>query len=311
MTLIHVAAAAIIDSDGRVLISKRHEHLHQGGLWEFPGGKLEPGESVEAALRRELYEELGIRISRFEPLIRVTHNYAECSVLLDVYRVFSYQGEPRGMEGQPLNWVLPEAMEPALFPAADRPIISALQLPSRYLITGENPANPEAFCARLESALKRGCRLLQLRAHGLSDVAYRSLLGEALALSQAHGARLLINRPQRSLDWFGVADGVHLNRHQLFELTARPQAAGLLGASCHDLQELKQAERLGLDYALLSPVLPTATHPEARPLGWAQFRTLLEQVNIPVYALGGMGMEQLSTAREHGAQGIAAIRGLW
>ncbi|MBA1330850.1 thiamine monophosphate synthase, partial [Candidatus Endoriftia persephone str. Guaymas] len=104
----------------RVLISKRHEHLHQGGLWEFPGGKLEPGESVEAALRRELYEELGIRISRFEPLIRVTHHYAECSVLLDVYRVFSYQGEPRGMEGQPLNWVLPEAMELALFPAADR-----------------------------------------------------------------------------------------------------------------------------------------------------------------------------------------------
>ncbi|MEW8550256.1 MAG: NUDIX domain-containing protein, partial [Candidatus Thiodiazotropha endolucinida] len=134
--MIHVVAAAIFDSGARVLVTRRADHLHQGGLWEFPGGKCEPGESNQQALARELKEELGIVPLECDPLIRVRHDYGDRNLLLEFFRVTRYQGEASGLEGQPLKWLLPEEMEPGGFPAADRPVITALQLPSRYLITG-------------------------------------------------------------------------------------------------------------------------------------------------------------------------------
>ena len=103
MNHIHVAAAAIHDQNGHVLLSRRAPDSHQGGLWEFPGGKLEPGESVASALRRELQEELDIQVSEHHPLIRVRHDYADRRVLLDVHKVTAWQGQPRGVENQPLR----------------------------------------------------------------------------------------------------------------------------------------------------------------------------------------------------------------
>ena len=305
---IHVAAAAILDGKGRVLISKRHDHVHQGGLWEFPGGKLEAGETVLAGLTRELQEELDIQLLRSEPLIKITHHYPDRSVLLDVHRVLEFAGEPRGMEGQPLRWQLPAAMQTAEFPAADRPIITALQLPDLYLITGADATRPVEFLQRLEAALQRGLSMVQFRAHELTDSAYNHLAEAALDICRRYRARLLLNRPSRLLSW---ADGVHLTRHQLAVCRERPQVSGWVGASCHDLHELRQAQRLGLDYALLSPVLPTLSHPDATPLGWKRFAEWVEQVNLPVYALGGVGLEDLDEAKQSGAQGIAAISAFW
>jgi len=305
---IHVAAAAIQDKQGRVLISRRHDHAHQGGLWEFPGGKLEPGENVLTGLARELREELDIRLLRTEPLIKITHHYPDRSVLLDVHRVLEFAGEPRGMEGQPLRWQLPVAMQAADFPAADRPIITALQLPDRYLITGEDGARPVEFLQRLETALQQGLSLVQLRAHALSDTAYQRLAEDARDLCRHYRARLLLNRPRRLPAW---ADGVHLTRYQLAACRERPQVTGWVGASCHDLHELQLAERLGLDYALLSPVLHTASHPDASPLGWQLFARWADQVNLPIYALGGVGLKSLDRAKRAGAQGIAAIGAFW
>ena len=167
---------------------------------------------------------------------------------------------------------------------------------------------PAEFLQRLEVALQQGLSLVQLRAHDLDDTAYIRLAEAALDICRHHQARLLLNRPNQILTW---ADGVHLTRHQLALCRERPVVNGWVGASCHDLGELRQAERLGLDYVLLSPVQPTLSHPDVTPLGWRCFSRWVEQVNLPVYALGGVGLESLSQAKQWGAQGIAGISALW
>ncbi|HYN76881.1 MAG TPA: Nudix family hydrolase [Lamprocystis sp. (in: g-proteobacteria)] len=308
---IHVMAGAIQDDQGRVLVTRRPDHVHQGGLWEFPGGKLEPGESPQQGLARELDEELGISVHTSQPLIRVYHDYGDRHILLDVHRVTAYVGIPQGREGQPLAWLAPDAMDPAQFPAADRPIITALRLPQHLLITGPDPRDPKTFLARLGRALQNGIRLVQLRAHALDDAAYRDLAERVYQVCAQAGARLLLNR-----DPAAVAacprHGLHLSSRLLSALNQRPGHVGeLVGASCHNAAELARAASLGLDYAVLSPVKPTATHPDLPPLGWTRFSDLVDPVPFPVFALGGLAPADLSAAINYGAQGIAAIRGLW
>jgi 8-oxo-dGTP diphosphatase len=126
MKRIHVAAGVIQNADGLILIAKRPDHLHQGGLWEFPGGKLEPGESVEAALKRELTEELSITILNAEPLLVLEHNYSDKLVLLDVWLVDSFDGKPLGNEGQEVRWVRPSDLKSYEFPQANIPILEKL-----------------------------------------------------------------------------------------------------------------------------------------------------------------------------------------
>lgn len=126
MARVTVAVGLLIDEDGRVLVTRRAPDTHQGGLWEFPGGKVEAGESVETALVRELAEELGIRVEASEPFMALDHDYADKQVRLDVRRVTRWQGEARGLEGQPLAWQLPPAMANWPFPEANAPILARL-----------------------------------------------------------------------------------------------------------------------------------------------------------------------------------------
>lgn len=308
---VHVAAAAVNDDQGRILITRRADHVHQGGLWEFPGGKLEPGETTAQALARELFEELGIGVLASEPLIRVLHHYGDRSVLLDVHRVTAYAGAVEGRQGQPWRWVAPQELGDYAFPAADRPIITALELPDRYLITGEDPRCPSDFLARLDRALNTGIRLVQLRAKSLGANDYRHLARGAVALCEGRGARLVLNGPlELTLELH--SHGIHLTSPQLMSLPRRPLGQEkLVGASCHNGNELKRAQTLGLDFAVLSPVRQTSSHPGAALLGWQGFRGLVENTAIPVYALGGMGPDHLARAKQAGGQGIAAIRRLW
>ncbi len=310
MSLIHVVAGAIQDAQGRVLIARRPLEVHQGGLWEFPGGKLEPGETPLQGLVRELEEELGIRVLATRPLIRVPHDYGDRRLVLEVHRVTAYSGEPIGREGQPLSWRHPDDLDPKAFPAADRPIITALRLPSRYLISGDDPAESAVFLARLARSLAGGIRLVQLRAHDLPDADYASLAFAARDLCRREGARLLLNRdPARARGLAG--DGLHLTGQHLAGLKERPPAWPLVGASCHGAADLARAADLGLDYALLSPLRPKSPNPGAPHLGWERFAVLVADARLPVYALGGLGIGDLDQAIERGAQGIAAIRGLW
>lgn len=309
--VLHVVAAAIGDGRGAYLISRRADTAHQGGKWEFPGGKVEAGESAQEALARELDEELGIRPLEYRPLIRVRHDYPDKSVLLDVWRVARFAGRPEGREGQPLAWVAVKALSKYEFPEANRPIIDALNLPARYLVTPEPGARHDAFLARLEQVLSCGIELVQLRANTLDPDAYAGLAREVLALCRAGDAALLLNADPALAETLG-ADGVHLNAARLLALKERPlPRAYRIAASCHDARELAQARRIGADFAVLSPVKPTRSHPGAQPLGWTAFSGLCETAALPVYALGGLGPEDLNDAWNAGAQGIAAIRGLW
>jgi len=298
-------------SDGKVLLARRHVAAHQGGLWEFPGGKVEPGEDSLTALARELDEELGISLESASPLIEVPHAYADKSILLDVWRVDGFSGEPHGREGQPLAWVAISDLQQHEFPKANIPVITAMQLPSYYLITPDPAKEGDQFMVRLEASLQAGIKLVQLRAKSLSKGEYCALAIEVKALCRRFGATLLLNGTAEMVVEVG-ADGLHLSGSELSLLCSRPLGDDYqLSASCHDAAELKSACDVGIDFAVLSPVMPTKTHPGAETLGWQQFEQRVKEVPVPVYALGGMTLDDLSTAQRAGAQGISAIGALW
>lgn len=311
MSPIHVAVAVIVNERNEVLIARRADHLHQGGLWEFPGGKVESKEVVRAALDRELHEELGITAAQAHPLIRVHHAYDDKAVLLDVWRVTQVHGAAHGREGQPVRWVAQQDLRSYSFPEANLPIITAALLPSLYLITDEPGSSAIPLSQRVACAVTAGARLVQLRAKSLVDAEYRALVRELLPVCRAQNAPLLLNAEPRvvvELD----ADGVHLSSSRLLALRERPLPKNKwVAASVHNIDELQHAQRIEVDFVVASPVLPTASHPGASVLGWDGLRELTEAAHVPVYALGGMRAQHVQTAWQHGAQGIAAISAVW
>ena len=308
--LIHVAAAVIRDPQRRILIARRPADKHQGGLWEFPGGKVEPGEAVADALARELQEELGIRVTAAAPLIRIPHHYPDKSVLLDVWEVTAFTGEAHGAEGQPVRWVRPQALDDYPFPAANTPIISAARLPSRILITGRFSDSADCL-KRLKNALEQGISQVMLRAGDLDDDALAALYHQLAPVCEQAGARLGVNTSVALANALG-ADHLHLNSARLAALESRNRFNGRwLSASCHDADQIRQAEAKGVDFITLSPVQPTPSHPGAPTLGWETFARLVDACRLPVYALGGLGEGDLPRARQCGAQGIAAISAWW
>ena len=309
---VHVAAAAMISADQKhVLIARRPSNVDHGGLWEFPGGKLAPYETGLEGLKRELHEELGVEIVRAQPLIRVHHEYPDKHILLDVWQVHEFAGEPFGREGQAVRWVPMNELVNYPFPAANLPILRAVMLPTEYLITGEEP-DDERFAALLERALHEdNIRLVQLRAKSLDDAAYVARAERALTLCREYGAKLLLNGEPTLLDHVD-ADGIHLTSARLMQLDRRPIAENKwLSASTHDQKQLSQAAVLGCDFVTLSPLRTTPSHPEVAPMGWHDFQQLVERAGMPVFALGGMTRFDANHARAVGAQGIASIRDFW
>lgn len=306
--IVHVAVAVIRDADGRVLCTQRLPHQHLAGLWEFPGGKVEAGELLADGLRREIHEELGIVTGAIAPLLRIEHRYPEKTVLLDTWRVLDWRGEPQGREGQPLRWQHPDDMRPDQFPPADVPIIAALRLPERYLISPDiaDVAAADAFVARARAAR---ASLLQLRLKTVPQLALPLLSALRAALP---AARVLVNSDTLAELPVGARaefDGVHLTAAALAALQEKP--APMTAASCHDRDELARAFSLGLDFVTLSPVQGTASHAGAATLGWENFSELAMMSGLPVYALGGMRNAQLAQAIAQGAIGIAGISGLF
>jgi len=298
------------DARDRVLLARRTEGRDLAGLWEFPGGKVDPGETPLQALARELEEELGIHVQQTEPLICVPQQYRDKRILLEVHRVTRYAGKPRDREQQALAWSPDDKLATYPMPPADRPVVAALTQPARYLVTPDCSGDTRAFLATLERALGTGIRRVQLRVRSLAARELAALAGEAKRRCDLAGAELLINGDPMLARSLGC--GVHLRSEQLMQLHERPLPAPLsVAASCHDAAELEKAQSLGCDFAVLGPVARTPSHPGRAPMGWNAFAELREQVPLPVYGLGGLGPADLSLARAHGAQGIAAIRGLW
>lgn len=307
---LHIAVGVIVGADGRILISQRRADCAYAGQWEFPGGKLEAGEGVEAALRRELREELGIEVCAARPLIRIEHHYPDRHVLLNTWQVTQFEGSASGREGQRINWVTPAQLDSLPMLAANRPIVRAAQLPAHYLITPEPGDDWAAFLQPLNQALTAGIRLMRLRANQLDDAVYAQLARKVLQVCQPHGAGLLLDRDAAMVERLGAA-GLHLRASALQRGQLDRAFAGLLAASCHTAEELQLAHTAGADFAVLGPVAATPSHPGAPVLGWNHFAELTATAKLPVYALGGLSVPATTTAWRHGAQGIAAIRAFW
>lgn len=310
---VHVAVAVIIRA-GRVLIARRPDHAHQGGLLEFPGGKVEPGETVQQALVREILEETGlvVPLASLEPVLAIRHDYSDKQVFLDVWQTTEAQGEAEGREGQSVDWRAPAGLRDDDFPAANRPIIRAVNLPGRLAMTA-GITSRVAGLSRLKAAVARAdSPLLVLRAPELTVEEYRQLAAPALAVCSAADVGVILHGGPGWLEEFPDAAGLHLPWRAAERLSERPVPANRwLGVSCHDAEQLRHAGRLGADYATLGPVLPTPSHPEQAGLGWAQFEALVAGATMPVYGLGGMVPAHERWCRERGGQGIAGISYWW
>jgi 8-oxo-dGTP diphosphatase len=307
--IVPVVAAVLIDGRGRFLLAQRPAGKVYAGYWEFPGGKIEPGESPEAALARELAEELGIEVMRATPWLTRDHDYPHARVRLEFFRVPRWRGEPRPHENQCFAWQWPSALEVGPMLPANGPILRALELPPVYGITQAGRYGTERQLQLLDAALARGLRLVQIREPELPAATIERYAREVVARARAAGARVLVNRDARLARAIG-ADGVHLGAEQLARCTARPDF-DRVGASCHTRAELVRAAQLGVDFAVLGPLRPTPTHPGVPGLGWPAFRELAQGLPMPVYAIGGLQPCDLDAALAAGAQGIAAIRAAW
>lgn len=309
MGLTRVAAAVVVRADGRVLLAQRPAGKAYAGYWEFPGGKLEPGESPRDALARELVEELGIVVRRAAPWIVQEHVYPHAHVELHFFRVFAFDGEPVGHDGQAFSWQRPGAFEVAPLLPANTRVLAALALPPTLGITCAEDLGEDAFLERAGRAFARGLGLVQLREKSWTRERRDAFARRLVPLAHAHGARVVVNGTTDDAARVG-ADGVHWTSASLAAASRRPEGV-LVGASCHTRGELARAAMLGVDYALAGPVLATPTHPDAVPLGWDGFARTIEHTRVPVYALGGLEPADLDTALDHGAHGIAMRRGAW
>ena len=307
--IVEAAAAVILQPDGSFLLGQRPEGKPYAGYWEFPGGKIEPGETAAQALVRELHEELGIEADRYTPWITREFVYPHAHVRLHFFRVSGWHGEIRDIHHSALAWRRADNVDVSPLLPANLAVLRALTLPDFYAITHAGEIGVAAQMEKLRRALAAGLRLVQIREPLLKVERREAFAREATRLAHAHGARVLING-DAALALHVGADGVHLPSAQLMQMEVRPELP-LVAASCHHAAELARAAALELDFAVLGTVRDTLSHPGIGGLGWKRFAQLLENMPLPVFALGGMRREDLDTAQQAGAHGIAAIRAAW
>ena len=308
--IIDVLLAVIKDEAGRYLIGQRQDPCRYAGFWEFPGGKKEPGESRLSALQRECKEELGINVSKARPLFQWSYKYPDRHVRLDAWLVQDYTGKPHGAEGQSLRWLPLEAFGQVNFLEANKVMNKVLSLPESYAITPEFE-QVTGFYAELEEVVSQDIRLLQFRAKKLGQEDYEKHAQLIAERCLANKVIPLFNAVPEFVQSLPGA-GLHLDSTRLMSLKSRPISSDRwLSVSCHNAKELAQAERIGADMALLSPVLPTSTHAHGPTLGWERLEELVSEVNIPVYALGGLSRDHMTIAYNAGCQGIASISAFW
>lgn len=305
-----VAAAVIESGDGRFLLAQRPAGKVYAGYWEFPGGKIEAGETPAEALVRELHEELGIDAGEVYPWLIRDYEYEHAAVRLHFLRVVRWRGTLHGKENQAFAWQLIAAPDVAPILPANGPILAALQLPKVYGVTNVAELGLDAFLRRLHVALERGLRLIQVREKHLDSAELTRLCRRIIDMARPYGARVLVNE-HIDVAHACAADGVHLTAAQLnAQISMRPDLP-LVAASCHNIGELERAAALNADFVVLGPVADTPTHPGAAVLGWNGFAELAATSRTPVYALGGMRPDDMPGAWRAGAHGIAMLRGAW
>ncbi len=303
-----VAVAVFIKADGSFLLSSRPIGKPYPGYWEFPGGKVEPGESVLQALQRELMEELNVAITRATPWFTFMMHYTHAIVRLHCWRVHEWHGEMRGMEAQQFMWQQLGAITVTPVLPGCVPIFNALALPPVYAITNASEIGIEPYLKRLEHGLQHGLKMIQVREKNIPRDALTKFAIQVLARARLYGAKVLINSDIEMASEVG-ADGVHLTALQLSECSSRP-AFALVAASTHCRAEIDRAAELKFDFVVLGAVKPTRTHPDQLPLGWTNFSAVVNATPLPVYALGGLSIADMDEAITHGAHGVAMQRGV-
>ena len=305
---IEVAVGVLEDAHGRVLIAQRPAGKAYAGYWEFPGGKIEAGETVEAALARELHEELGVQVHSCEPLLNLVHSYPEYTVRLQIRRVRGFSGEARSREQQALSWVRPGELAQWRLLPADGPVVQAICQPPHYVFTPPD-WDTDRVAGLLDSLPGRA--LLRLRQPSLSDGQYAQAAARLLPQCEERNLTLMLDRGPELVEGLGGC-GLHYTEQALQSAPVRPSlpAHWTVAASVHDAVGLETAVERA-DLAVLGPVLPTQTHPQAQGLGWTQFADLCESARLPVYAIGGVSSDQVLQVRSHGGQGVAGIRTYW
>lgn len=308
MKLIRVVCGVLVNERDELLIAQRPAGKLAAGKWEFPGGKIEPGETAAGALARELDEELGITVGAARRLLRFRHDYSDRSVDLEVLRVTGFAGEPRSREAQALLWLPADAVPTLDVLPTVAPILRALTLPADYVFT---PAatDPASLPPRLAQLPVNA--LVRLRRPDLDDATYVALASPFVARCRQLGLQPVLDRsPAFALD-LGAA-GWHATQAQLLNLSARPLPSSMwFAASVHDSGALAQAAALGADCAVLGPVQATSTHPGGAVLGWSGFAGIAAEARLPLYAIGGLGTADRVNAQTAGAIGIAGISAYW
>lgn len=310
--VVEVAAAILlreIDGNTEFLLAQRPRGKVYSGYWEFPGGKVEPGESLRQALLRELQEELGIKIDRAWPWLSCEFTYPHARVRLKFFRVTSWHGEILPIEHSGFVWMKigdSAPVSPVL--PANGPILRALELPATYALTNATENGIDNELARLDRALNNGLRLIQIRDKALPDVDRRNFATAVMQLARRFNDTIVLVNDDESLASEIGAHGLHISSDRLSQISQRPPFEWV-AASCHNAAELSLATALNLDFAVLSPVLPTASHTQTQSIGWERFANLIERSSLPIFALGGMKPEMLELARQKGAHGLAMMRG--
>ena len=299
------AVVGVLDNDlDQILIAKRQDHQFMAGYWELPGGKIDPGETQQQAIVREMNEELGIQVNKTSLHQRMIYQYPDRVVELSIYRIEDYQNTPYGKEGQAVAWVDIEGLSNYQLLPTMRAFIHSITLPKQYWITPSTNHQSDDWLAQFEQKIQQGIKLIQLRSKVALD---REFIQHIYIKCQQHNVNLLLNIPNKSFNE-PYANGWHMTTQEMLSLKKRPCADDkLLGASTHTLEEALSAQKIGADFVVISPVQATQTHPDTLPIGWDKAAEVVDKLNIPVYFLGGMGLEDLDKTHKLGAQGIAGV----
>lgn len=290
-----VAIAILLHQD-KVLVGWREAKQHQGNKHEFPGGKVEACETPEQACRREIFEEVGIGLHEWNKFDFIQHEYEDVIVRLHLFHAVVPTALLNEIQ-QPWAWYTRSQLLELNFPQANRSMIQRLYWAEQIKIGEILPMlenfNPELlYYWRVEATDENAQALNQLPTVLLQQMIINVELWHKLT-------------PEVQLH----ISAIHLKQNQLMQCQAEDLTLGRRYiAACHDVVSAQHAQKIGCDAILLSPVLPTATHPNDAALGWDKFEQIAQSLDIPVFALGGMQKELFAIAKQHGAYGIAGIR---